>query len=509
MPAPAAVLEALPLAALRLKARALVSASDPEPTTEPESAPAPPTMIEWAERHFHIPELNGPIVLAPYQKAVLAHVLTPGPDGLLPYSTVVWSDVKKSIKSCIAAAVVLWWASTRPWSSLKIIANDLKQADSRVMYYAKRAIQLNRGYFEGLGVKDKQYLIEFANGSRVEAIPIDPKGEAGGNDDVVCYSELWGWKQRAAQAMWTETTLSPTKFGKSLRWCETYAGFTGESPILEGLYEQGVKLGQPLPAVDLAAYAAGRLFVLWNTEPRLSWQTPEYYAQESATLLPNEFLRVHRNQWVSSTDQAIPAEWWAACADPHPLRVEKLPDGSVRGEPTPLVVGVDASVSGDCTAMVVASRHPTLHDHVCERYTKTWLPHDQPGGKMDYHATLSSEIKRLLAAGFNVVEVAYDPYQLHQWANDLRNQQTNLWLREFPQGTARLVADKGLIDLVRDRRLHHRGDVVLAQHVANCDAKTQADQDSQVRLVKRAESLKIDAAVALSMATAECLRLNI
>ena len=61
-----------------------------------------------------------------------------GTGGQFVYSTVVWSDVKKSIKSCLAAAVCLWWSVSHPWSSIKVVANDLKQADSRVAFYIRR-----------------------------------------------------------------------------------------------------------------------------------------------------------------------------------------------------------------------------------------------------------------------------------------------------------------------------------------------------------------------------------
>ncbi len=478
-----------------------------------ESQRAPTPLLgaaDWAERYFAIPELQGqPIQIAEYQRRALDEALTTEPNGLHRYSTVVWSDIKKSIKSCIAAAVILWWADTHEWASIKIVANDLKQADSREAFYARRAIELNKDYFLGqreVKVKPSGYTIEFPHThSRIEAIPIDPAGEAGGNDDLVVYTEMWAWKHEAAKRMWSETTLSPTKFGKSLRWVETYAGFTGESPVLEALYKQGVKSGRRLDDdIEMYANDAARLFALWNTKPRLSWQTNEYYQQEAAVLAPTEFLRMHRNTWVASEAEAIPQAWWDACFDRRPLRV----DEKGRGERTPLVVGVDASVSGDCTALSVVSRHPTLAGEVCERCTRIWRP--PAGGKMDYDATLTAELERMVMAGFNIVEVAYDPYQLHHWSNQIRNNpKLNLWMREFPQGPDRLKADKSLYDLVRDRKLHHSGNEELREHVGHANAKTETDADSKMRFVKRNETARIDGLIALSMAAFEVLRLNV
>src|SRR5690349_3154152 len=149
-------------------------------------------------------------------------------NGNYVYSTVVWSCIKKSLKSCIAAALALYHAYAKDWSTIYVIANDLKQADSRVAYYIRRCIELNPKM--KAECKINRYLVELPNHSKIEAIPIDPSGEAGSNADFLIFSELWGWKHDSAQRMWTEMTLSPIKFGKSQRWIETYAGFDGESP---------------------------------------------------------------------------------------------------------------------------------------------------------------------------------------------------------------------------------------------------------------------------------------
>ena len=187
-----------------------------------------PDPIEWILEHFRVPETpDHRIVLHPYQIACLREALSKDENGLYRYSTIVWCDIKKSIKSTIAAAVALWIAFNTEWGSIKITANDLKQADSRSAYYARRCIQLNQAMKKICRVKPSGYLIELPNHSRIEAIPASSlppaspdgsMGMAGGNDDAVFYSELWGFKNEAARKFWTETTLSPTKFGKSFRW---------------------------------------------------------------------------------------------------------------------------------------------------------------------------------------------------------------------------------------------------------------------------------------------------
>ena len=70
------------------------------------------------------------------------------------------------------------------------------------------------------------------------------------------------------------------------------------------------------------------------------------------------------------------------------------------------------------------------------------------------------------------------------------------------------MADSQLRDLIRDRRFWHRGEPDLLEHMQNANAKID-DQDSKIRIVKRADRLKIDLAVAASMGSHELLRLNL
>ncbi len=459
--------------------------------------------VAWIEEHFRIPETpDNRLQLGEYQRACLNEALARNPDGAFRYSVIVWSDIKKSIKSTIAAAVALWRAQHLNWGSIKIVANDLKQADSRVAYYLRRAIELNPAFANTARMKPSGYTIMFPNRTTIEAIPVDPKGEAGGNDDMVCFSELWGANQTAAMRMWTEMTLSPTKFGQSFRWVETYAGFTGESPLLEQLYETGVKHGRHIGAElgfpDLEVYAneEARLFCLWNTRPRLPWQTPEYYAQEAAVLPPNEFQRVHRNQWVSSQEAFIDILWWDACR-------EGLPPLS-RDEP--LVLGVDAATTGDSFAIVGVTRHPDpgrRAEDVAVRYCGVW--HPPAHGRIDY--SQPEDALRRLIAEYNVIEVVYDPYQLEEMMQRFRKEQLAR-CKEFGQGAPRLEADKKLYDTIMRRGIAHDGNPEMRKHLSNADRKTDPET-RKLRIVKRSPLAKVDAAVALSMAVYECLRLTL
>lgn len=458
----------------------------------------------WIEKYFYVPELRGPIKLARYQKAVLKEAFRKDENGLYVYSTIIWSDIKKSIKSCIAAAVALRIAYSTEWASCYAIANDLKGADSRVGYYMRRAIELNPTLKATCNIRN--YRIELPNHSFIESIPIDPSGEAGSNADLVVFSELWGAHEEGQTRMWTEMTTPPNKFGKALRWVETYAGYSGESLLLEQLYDGCVKHGEwlDLGQGDLEVYVnrQARMLCLWNTRPRLSWQKPDYYSEQEAVLPPNEFLRIHRNQWVSSTAEFIPKEWWDACHwSQQGLKEMPMPDAK-----TPCVFGVDAGVSNDHFGITGVFRQGKT---VIPFYSQEWIP--PKNGKLDFRLP-ELEIRKL-AKQYNVVEWAYDEFQLHDMTTRLRRESVG-YFRSFPQGQGtrqapgRPVADKLLYDVIQQKRLIHAGNVVLTEHVLNANAQVEGRHE-RLMLVKRSPFHKIDCAVALSMASSEALRLNI
>lgn len=471
------------------------------------------TPADWIQANFWIPELRGPIVLEPYQIDCVNEALSKDENGEFKYSIIVWSDIKKSIKSCIAAAVALMTAEQNDWAEIYVIANDLNQADSRVAHYARRSIELNPEFRRKF--KRKGYTLTNKQHSRIEAIPIDPSGEAGSNADAIIFSELWGANEDAKQRMWSEMTLSPTKFAKSFRWIESYAGFSEESELLWSLYETGVKNGKLLwpdrlygdnlnpEGSVLQAYVNedARMFCLWNDTPRCPWQSDRYYASEEAILTPNEFQRIHRNQWVTSEETFVPEAWWDAC------KREELPKVNAN---EPKIIAMDAGIASDTFGIVMGYRHPTNVDEVVIEYSQKWTP--PKGGRLDFQGSEENpgperELIRLCGSN-NVIMVAYDEYQLADMAQRL-SKTGMAWFRRFSQGGDRLVADSMLRDKIRNRAIWHDGNKDLREHVLNANAKTDEKEDRKIRIVKRMPALKIDLAICTSMASHEIMRLNL
>jgi len=333
-------------------------------------------------------------------------------------------------------------------------------------------------------------------------------------------SELWGFDTPKKRQLWTELTVPPTLYGYAMQWVESYAGYTGVSILLESLYNTGKKEGTPHPDFSyldteegpvVYTHAPSRMFMYWDTEPRMPWQLgTNYYEEQKNTLEPEEFERIHRNRWVSAKGAFIEAQWWDNCESPS-LPVLK------QGDKTPVVVAIDMSVSNDLAAMVAVTRDPINPDTcVAVRAVKIFNP-KKLGGNIDQEQTVGNTIREW-ASRWNVICWVYDPYQMAKLVQDYRKDGFG-WFDPFTQNTARGIADKQLYDMVMHRQLTWNrtttiGDVggpgreedTLYQHIRQAGAVISGRQR---RLEKLSPEAKIDAAVALSMAAYKCMELEL
>jgi phage terminase large subunit-like protein len=404
--------------------------------------------------------------------------------------------------------------------------------------------------------------------SVIKALAVDARGEAGGAPAISCWTELWGFTSTESMRFWDELTPILT-VPDSMRFVETYAGYEQESVLLKRQYNTGLA-GRQLSVGELASRTGTSplawheaqhpddpvpvwenknvsQLTYWDTGTnarRMPWQHgPEaetYYRTEEASMTPDAFRRLHENAWVSVESAFIPPELWDACYDPEILPLDP-------SDRTPVVIGVDAATTFDCFAIVAVTRHPDpdKHDHIAVRALRVFDPKEH-GGQVDYdeaeaflrfvaggghviHGAPGQEPvlhPRTLAAvnaekgcvrcaagdfdipGNNVVQICFDPFQLEATMQRLRRDSV-AWCEPFSQQQDRMKADRQLYDLIVTRRLHHMGNTLLRDHVLNAGAKLQKDEGSTLRLVKIADYRKIDAAVALSMASARALYLTI
>lgn len=480
--------------------------------------PNMPNPVTWAEEYFYLYDTANLISLFPIQREALREAITLTGEGKFKYSTVLFSWPKKSAKSSVIAMMVDWIATHRARSQIRLAANDRRQADSRIGHYLRESIKLGarlgydadttgqmQQFRKATKISATNYTITYPNGTIVEMVPADPTGEAGGNDDMLVFSELWGWKTKAHQQLWSEMTISPTRFGYAQRWIDTYAGFTDDSVVLKQLYDVVVKDENKIhPKYEF--YATKNIFATWITGPHFPWQTPEYYVQEKEALEPNEYERLHRNQWSQSTSSFAPKAWWKRC-----IRTQSSPDSIIhnmnntkylppRSEDEELVLALDAGTDSDCFAIWggtkifevdVVTGHRVAK--VVQRYVKVWYPEEYEG-HFDFTEPMA-EIRRLCEEN-NVIQICYDKWQLKHFV-DMLEEDNIAWFDSFDQMSERDIADKLLYDMIRRRHFIHWDDPDLTKHFGSASKKVDG---RKLRIIKKERTSKIDGLIACSMA---------
>lgn len=227
------------------------------------------------------------------------------------------------------------------------------------------------------------------------------------------------------------------------------------------------------------------------------------YIEDRALSLTEQEKRILMEaEWEDESDveKFIKIIWWDNCK-------EELPPLTKH---EPLVIALDAAEGtetgiSDFFALSACSRHPADKDNVAVRYTQTWQA--PKNGYLDYRP-IKEELARLCKE-FSVIEIAYDPYQLHDMANTLGKGKNAIgFFRRFSQGTERLEGDKHLQDLIISKRISHDGDIMLREHIDNANMKKSGEQ-GKLRIVKRTPNRKIDLAVATSMAAYRILYYNL
>ena len=434
-------------------------------------------------------ELGQPFTLMDHQREILRLAFTFDENGRLPWDTVIYSCVKKSGKTTLNGALALWWAFTQEApNEILILANDLEQTLARVFKTMEGIIQHNPELQAEAEVQTKTIYLD--NGTTVTAISGDYQGAAGSNHGWISFDELWAYTSESSRRLFEEFTPVPTR-QNSIRFITTYAGFEGESGLLSELYKQAVGRdehpdgqGERIHS-DLPIYVnrEARMMAYWDHEPRMVWQTPEYYDSQRRTLRPGTFQRLHQNQWVSSENSFIDEKPYDACVEPG------RPD--LTGS---LFIGVDASVRRDSTA-AIAVKYDDHSDRLVLADYKIWKP--TPGQPINLEASVEFYLRRIYSNfGTEIVKILVDPYQMARSVQTLVA--AGLPVEEYNQTQGNLTeATEALYSVLTTKgiRLYKAPD--LREHVLNA---VSVETPRGIRLSKQKTSNKIDGAVALSFA---------
>ena len=448
--------------------------------------------VTWAESSWILPETRRPVVLRPWQKATLRAMFPP--DGLpSPYETFLLSTVKKGGKTTLNAIATKYAALTFPApETVYVVANDEAQAQERV--FDLIAAQVRRSGLVGAGkaVVSKGEILFRETGTKIVALPADFAGAAGAIFGISSWTELWAFRHEGHVRLFEELTPIPGR--RSLRIVDSYAGFEGDSPILEPMWQRalaGERLDDELPI-----FASGRLWAFvdvgeeaqaraWLGNPA---DMEAYYREQAASLRPGTFARLHLNLWQSGEEAFIAGPEWDACVQPGLGPV--LEDRRLT-----ISVGVDAAVKHDCAAVVAVAK---VDGRVRLIRHRIWKP--RKGAALDLEATIEAELL-YLREHFRVAAVLYDPTQMVRSAATLK--QAGLRMVEFKQTSETLTAaSSNLWELIRGRHLELYRDKELRQHAINAVA---VESGRGLKLAKEKSSRKIDGVVALSFACLDAI----
>jgi len=435
-------------------------------------------------------ELGQPFALMDHQREILRLAFAFDEDGRLPYDTVIFSCPKKSGKTTLNAALTLWWALTQePPNECLVVANDLEQAKARAFASCEGIIDHNPALKAECEVQQKNIYLD--NGTAITAISSDYQGASGSNHGWVSYEEIWAVSSENGRRLFEELTSVPTR-RNSVKFIATYAGFEGESDLLFDLYKKSVdKFEHPEGQAvrihpDLPVYAnrEARIFCYWDHEPRMPWQTPEYYDSQRRTLRPNTYIRLHENRWTSAEAAFVTPALWDPC-------VTQGQPNLLNGR-TPLFVGVDCGIKHD-NAAVVSVFWDKDTDRLRLGPYRIWQP--TPENPLDIENTVEWYLRNLYSRN-RIEEILADPYQLHRSITTL--EAAGIPIREFPQTTSNCtLMGQTLFDLLNGQKLllYHAED--LRRQAMNTVA---IESPRGWRIAKEKSSKKIDAISALAMA---------
>jgi hypothetical protein len=427
------------------------------------------------------PETDALFVLTDTEREFLAHAFELTPDGRLRYPELVFSAIKKSGKTAFAAMLVIYVIVVLGgrYAEAYCCANDFEQSQGRVFQAAARIVEASP--LLSLDATITSNKIEFGStGSTIIAIASDYAGAAGANPTITVFDELWGYTSERAHRLWDEMIPPPTR-QLGCRLTVTYAGYQGESELLEGIYKRGIA-GE---LIGPSLHRAGGLLMAWHTKPVAPWQTAEWLAQMREAHRPNAYLRQIENAWVTTEDSFVPVEWWDRCVDAAaiPVHADKRLD---------VWLGVDASVKRDSTGIVACAYDRAVRKVRLVTHRIFQPSRDNP---LDFEDTIERTVLEL-AGRFRIKEVRYDPYQMAATAQRLVAR--GVPMVEFPQTVGNLTeASQNLYELLKSAALIAYPDPDIRLAVQRAVA---VEMPRGWKITKTSAGHKIDVVVALGMA---------
>lgn len=437
--------------------------------------------IEWAENPYGwILEDGQPITLADWQRLILAEYWQRQAD----VSSLFISTVKKAGKTALNSLLVCYRWLTIPGLHYTV-ANDQAQSEELQFNFVAEMVK-RHPVLKRYAKITRDTILFLPTGSRIVNLPYDAAGAAGANFNTVSFSELWGYRFEEGERLFEE--LTPPPLVGALRIIDSYAGFEGESELLQRVWDRG-QAGERISDEWPLTLAGQQLSYIHQGEDaqRRCWRGTEaqrqaYYTEQQATLRPGTYKRLHLNQWAASEDVFILPEQWDALISsdyycPGPAKDVRLH------------IACDIGVKRDHSAVCSVFRQDGL---LWLGPFRIWKP--VAGREVDLQAV--EDYLAELWRGYKVVTLSGDPSQFLHIKQRL--QKAGIAVTEFIQSASNMTrAGNTLFDVIRQSRLRvYPGANELKTYVLNARAK---ETERGIRLIKSTESKKIDAAIALAM----------
>jgi phage terminase large subunit-like protein len=436
--------------------------------------------VHFIETILFDPETGRPFALLPAERDFLAHAFKLDANGRLLYQELVFAAIKKSGKTGFAAMFMLTMVLLfgGRFAEGYSAANDMEQSQSRVFQAVQRIVEASPLLKREAKITANKIIFPAFHNATITAVANDYAGIAGSNSTITVFDELWAFTSENSRRMWDELVPPPTR-KITCRLTVTYAGFVGESQLLEELYKRG--MAQPEVAPGLRA--GDGILCAWHHAPIAPWQTSEWLAEMRRSLRPNQYLRMIENRFVTSESSFVNMDNWDACVDTNVRPV-------VADKELAVFIGVDASVKHDSTAIVAV----TMQDQRVRLVThRVFQP--SPSEPLDFEIAIEETLVELCGR-FAVHKILFDPYQLA--ATMQRLQKRGLPIREFPQTVSNLtIASQNLYELIEGRNLILYPDAAMRLSASRAIA---VETTRGWRIAKEKQSHKIDVIVALGMA---------
>jgi phage terminase large subunit-like protein len=439
------------------------------------------------------------------------------PDGTRQYRRVYIEVPRKNGKSTLAAAFALYllYLDGEPGAEVYSCAADRDQA-AIVFEQAKAMVEASP---ELLAISEiyRRSIVVPGTGSSYKVLSADAPTKHGLHAHAVIFDELHAQPNRE---LWDVLTTSTGARRQPLVIAITTAGYDRHSICWE-LHDYAIKVRDGVIQDDsfLPVIFAADPEADWTAEATWKAANPcygvtvkaEYLAAECARAqespaYQNTFRRLHLSQWTEQAERWIDLALWDANAG-------VVNRAALAGQPC--WMGLDLSTTTDLTAAVLVFKGP--EGFIClphfwlpeesleKRVRRDRVPYDvwardgllevTPGNVVDYHYV--RERIRLLGKEFRVKEVAIDPWNATQLAQQL--QDDRFTVVEMRQGFASLSAPtKELMTVLLGHRMAHGGHPVLRWMAANVTVKQ--DPAGNLKPDKERSQERIDGIVALIMA---------